>query len=175
MILAHNSIDKSVEPEVDMKTLVVYDTKFGNTEHVAKLIAGQFGEHGSVHVVNAEGDVPSIDEFDLLVIGGPTHAHGMSTAMRQLLESWPQGHLSEIGVAVFDTRLRLPVALSGSAASSIASRLKKKYARLVLSPESFFVSRNGHLLEGEEARSIAWATGIEVAMTGVETNRVVVH
>jgi menaquinone-dependent protoporphyrinogen IX oxidase len=131
-----------------MKALVVYDTKFGNTEHVAKLIAGQFGEHSSVHIVNVEGEMPSIEDFDLVVIGGPTHGHGMSASMRRLLQKWPLGHLNEIGVAVFDTRLRLPVALSGSAASSIAGTLKKRSATLVVAPESFFVSRDGHLLGG---------------------------
>lgn len=149
-----------------MKALVVYDSKFGNTEHVAKLIAGQFGEHGSVHVVNAEGEIPSVEDFDLVVIGGPTHAHGMSSAMRRLLEDWPLGHLTEIAVAVFDTRLRLPVALSGSAASSIAGKLKKRSASLVVPPESFFVTREGHLLDDEEAHSIAWAREIVAAVDG---------
>ncbi len=146
-----------------MNALVVYDTKFGNTEHVAKLIAGQLGEHGSVHVVSADGEVPRVEDFDLVVVGGPTHAHGMSASMRRLLDGWPQDSLTEVAVAVFDTRLRIPVALSGSAASGIAGRLKKRAASLVAPPESFFVDRDGHLYEGEDARAIDWAGSLVVA------------
>lgn len=147
-----------------MKTLVMYDSKFGNTERVAKVIAGQLGEQHSVHVTNVDGEIPSIEDFDLVVIGGPTHAHGMSALMRRLLEDWPRGHIYEISVAVFDTRLHIPVTLSGSAAASIASNLNKRAAVLLVPPESFFVTRDGHLGDGEDAHAISWAQSILNAM-----------
>jgi hypothetical protein len=50
---------------------------------------------------------------------------------------------------------------SGSAASRIASKLKRTGASLILPPESFFVAeREGPLEEGELERAARWAEGI---------------
>jgi hypothetical protein len=64
-----------------MRVLVVYESMYGNTHAVASNIAdGLRGTHEVtlVPVAAATGDL--VAEADLLVVGAPTHMHGLSTA-----------------------------------------------------------------------------------------------
>jgi len=62
-----------------MKTVIIYESLYGNTRRVAEELACVARGHGEVEMVPAEEAVPdSIDGADLVLIGGPTHAHGMS-------------------------------------------------------------------------------------------------
>ena len=79
---------------------------------------------------------------------------GKSTRVNGL----PSEVLRGVATATFDTRLRWPVFLSGSAARGIARALERKGSRLVAPPESFFVNgREGPLAEGELERAGSWA------------------
>ncbi len=61
-----------------MRALIVYESMYGNTRAVAEAIAEGWGDGAAVqHVRDVEGPR---DDVDLLVVGGPTHIHGMSTA-----------------------------------------------------------------------------------------------
>ncbi|AUI64561.1 hypothetical protein B1H26_23740 [Amycolatopsis sp. BJA-103] len=60
-----------------MRAMVVYESMFGNTEQVAKAVAEGLSPYAEVDVVNVD-DVGSVAEAGLLVVGGPTHVHGMS-------------------------------------------------------------------------------------------------
>ena len=64
-----------------MHTLVVYETIYGDTHAVAEGIAGGLRAHGEVRVV-AVGHATAelVDWADLVIVGGPTHAHGMTRA-----------------------------------------------------------------------------------------------
>ena len=106
-----------------MNTLVVYDSTFGNTEQLARAIAGRLGALGPVGVRAVGATTPRITgQVDLLVIGGPTQGHGMSSQMRAFTDSLEGGSLQGTRGAVFDTRLRMPALLTGSAAKRIARR-----------------------------------------------------
>jgi flavodoxin len=65
-----------------MRVLVVYESMFGNTHAVADAIAAGLLSAGHVVDVCAveEADAAAVDLADGVVIGGPTHAHGMSSA-----------------------------------------------------------------------------------------------
>ncbi len=142
-----------------MNTVVVYDSKYGNTELIARAIAERLA---AVELLNAAGAATyDFSGVDLLVVGGPTQAHGVSPALRDLLERALDTNLSGVSAAAFDTRLRMPAFLSGSAARGIADRLRRKGARLVVQPESFIVTgERGPLVDGEVERARAWATAI---------------
>lgn len=142
-----------------MNTLVIYDSRFGNTEQIARAIADKLKDHGLVIVVPAsEAGSFELKEADLVIIGGPTQQHGVSPAMRVFLEGMSHRSLYGLGVAAFDTRYHMAAWKSGSAASKIASRLKRAGATLVLPAESFFVTeREGPLEEGELERAVHWA------------------
>ncbi|HEX9135138.1 MAG TPA: flavodoxin domain-containing protein [Ktedonobacteraceae bacterium] len=142
-----------------MNTLIIYDSTFGNTAQVAQAMADKLGEHGTVRTaLAAEAGLPEMKELDLLIVGGPTQRHGLSPAIRALLERLPRRTLHGAGAAAFDTRYHMAAWKSGSAANRIASRLKRTGASLLVEPESFFVAeREGPLEEGELKRAARWA------------------
>ena len=145
-----------------MKSLVVYESKFGDTAQVAGAIAEGLHDGGSVHLLAVQ-DVGAfdLDGIELLVVGGPTHAHGVSAALGQWLTSLPREVVRDLPFAAFDTRYRMARLLSGSAARAIARRLERAGATVVMEPESFFVlASQGPLADGEIERATAWARGL---------------
>lgn len=142
-----------------MNVVVVYDSKFGNTERIARAIGEELGCPESVQVVMA-GDANEhlLAGIELLVVGGPTQGHGLSPALTSFLEQLPADAVRDVPAATFDTRLTWPRILAGSAAGAAAKRLAKKGARLLLTPESFLVTGSeGPLVEGELDRARSWA------------------
>lgn len=142
-----------------MNTLIIYDSTFGNTELLARVMADSLREHGLVRIFRV--DVTSsleLKETDALIIGGPTQHHGLSPAMRAFFERLPDGSFHGLRAAVFDTRYHMSTWKSGSAATRIAHKLKKAGASLIVPSESFFVAeREGPLEEGELVRAVHWA------------------
>lgn len=142
-----------------MKTLVVYDSKFGNTRMLAEAIGRKLALFGSSRVM-AVRDVVQDDvrAVDLLVIGGPTQAHGMSPAMRKFIHALDVSPTAPVWTAAFDTRLRMAALITGSAAKGIAGALVHAGVKLIVPAESFFVTRGeAHLEPGELERAATWA------------------
>jgi flavodoxin len=141
--------------EVTMNVLIVYDTKFGNTERIARSIARGFGPSSHVRV-EAASETQGIDPgVDLMIVGGPTQAHGASQPMRAFLERLPD--LPGTRVSAFDTRYDKPRWLTGAASGVIADMLRKHGATLVRPGESFFITAGeGPLAPGEEDRAAIW-------------------
>jgi flavodoxin len=145
-----------------MKSCVVYDSKFGNTRKVAQAIGDELAAAGAVQVIPAAEATPLPADVDLLIIGGPTHAHGASAGMKALLNALGSGSLEGVPAAAFDTRFHVARWLSGSAAGVIAKRLRGAGCELVMPPESFFVSRDEEpvLLSGECDRARSWVRAV---------------
>ncbi|MGZ6839856.1 MAG: flavodoxin family protein, partial [Frankiaceae bacterium] len=62
-----------------MRAIVVYESIYGNTHTVADHIAAGLRPTFDVTVVPVgEATRELVSEADLLVVGGPTHAHGMT-------------------------------------------------------------------------------------------------
>lgn len=154
-----------------MKTLVVVESAFGNTRSVADAIAEGVGEATVVDVREADALPPC----DLLVVGGPTHAFGMSRpstrdeATKQGghggdadavgLREWLDGLAVRPGqaAAAFDTRVTRVRHLPGSAARKAAKALGRRGCQMVAPAESFYVEDvAGPLAEGELARARDW-------------------
>ena len=174
-----------------MRALVVYESLYGNTAEIGEAIATSLRKRG----VEVDAfPVPKIEpteaaEADLLVVGGPTHAHGMSRSstrqtaaddkqntyperavapgLREWMDGLPSG--AERLAAAFDTRIDKPAFLTGSAAKGIARRLKQHGYRLVVDPESFLVSMNNSLLQGEADHATAWGAVLATSVTLGET------
>jgi flavodoxin len=160
-----------------MKTLVVFESMFGNSEKVARAVAAGLAERGEVEIRDV-ADVTAVDlptDVDLVVLGGPTHAFSMTRpttredAIRQGarqglagrgLREWIDtfgDELRDQQVATFDTRVTRVRRLPGSAARSAARALRRRGAHQVGVPESFFVNDvSGPLDEGELDRARAW-------------------
>ncbi|MFL5762171.1 MAG: flavodoxin family protein [Thermomicrobiales bacterium] len=149
-----------------MNAFVLYGSKFGNTEKVARAIGDALEPGMAVYIQHIEMGIALPPDLDLLIVGSPTHAHGIPAELKTYLDDLPSGALQGVAAAAFDTRYRMPVLISGSAASGIAKRLRQKGARLVRKPESFFVEHGeGPLAEGEIERAAAWAHALGEVMS----------
>jgi hypothetical protein len=161
-----------------MKSLVVYESWFGNTQRVAEKIAAALAPESEVEVVSVDDALPSLIHVDLVVLGAPTHVHGLSSARSRKGAIDQRGDAGEPGigargwidglpprggtrVAVFDTRAHKPELLVGSAAHGMARRLRRRGYRLVGEPESFFVEgTQGPLEEAELERAWEWGRAL---------------
>lgn len=142
-----------------MKALVVYDSKYGNTEKIAHAIGEAID--GQVLQVN-EVHAADLREFDLVIVGSPTHGGWFTEEIKALLETPPD--LEGTDVAAFDTRtdsIWNRVLPFGYAGPRIARSLETNGGNLVAQPEGFIVlGVKGPLKEGELERAAEWAKGI---------------
>jgi len=144
-----------------MKTLVVYDSMYGNTEKIARAIAAAVSSEVSVKSA-AQVVAADLDKIDLLLIGSPTQAGKALKPMQIFVESLSDGALKSQKTGVFDTRIKSNFAkLFGYAADKLAAALTKKGAKILLKPEGFIVkSSKGPLAEGELERAGVWASQV---------------
>jgi flavodoxin len=144
-----------------MKTLVVYDSAYGNTEKVAKAIGVAIA--GDVKVVRAsDADIADVNAVDLLLVGSPTYGGKGTQPVLDFLAKVPEGGIKGKKVAAFDTRLTGRfVKVFGFAAEKIAESLKAKGGDLASTSEGFFVKgKKGPLNDGELERAASWAKDI---------------
>jgi hypothetical protein len=166
-----------------VNALVVYESMFGNTHTVATHIADGIGTLFETTVVAVHDATPEqIAHADLVVVGGPTHVHGMSSersragaadiaakdddlelepeALDAGLRDWFRDLADDAGsgrlAAAFDTRVHASALLTGQASSGIAKRLCAHGFELAVDRESFFVDKSNHLESGEAERATAW-------------------
>ncbi len=134
------------------KALVIYDSKFGNTEKIAKALASGMQEHGiAAECAKVEEvDIDTLKAYDLLAVGGPTHGRTASKPMQGLLEKLSEENVTGKKAFAFDTRIAFPFA--GSAGKAIEKRLQTLHANVVKPHASAIVTGNeGPLKDGEEA------------------------
>ena len=152
-----------------MQTLVIYDSKFGNTETIAQAIGRGLSALGDVRVMST-GEATLMERPDLLLVGSPTQNRGTSPGLRAFVEALPEA-LRGVPAALFDTRYRGATWLMGSAAAKAAKAIRKAGGDLVAEPESFFVVRKGPmerqtLESGEIERAEQWAAAVAAAANG---------
>lgn len=165
-----------------MKTLVIYESMYGNTRKVAEAIAEAMTD---AHVVRVSAvDAGELAAADRVVVGGPTHALGMSRPTTRVqaeaalakqpglaLEPGATGpglreflgtaDLTGKTVAAFDTRatkFRLP-----HAARRIKALAVRAGGTPVARPASFLVTRDNTLVAGELDRARAWGRQLGTA------------
>jgi flavodoxin len=89
-----------------MKVLIVYDTKYGNTEQVANLIAEGItsAERNEVIVNNVKNvDLKKEDFYDLILIGSPVHFGKHVGSVKKFINKLPKAKLNLKSYAVFNT------------------------------------------------------------------------
>ena len=145
-----------------MNALVLYDSQYGDTEHIAQAIADALGEFGEARAVRLDPAQPlELQGVDVFIVGCPTQGWRPTPAIQSFLEEVSSEELRSLAVACFDTRFRLPRFMSGSAAKVMAEKLREKGVSLLAEPESFFVKgTEGPLREGELERASMWARQI---------------
>jgi flavodoxin len=152
-----------------MKSLIVYDSVFGNTEQIALSIGNSLGSKENVAILQVSAIKPEqLVGLDLLIVGSPTRAFRPTKAISSFLNKIPSNSLKGIKVAAFDTRMSaddvkprivsLFMKLFGYAAKPIANKLKKKGGDLLVPLEGFFVKDSeGPLKDNELERAANWA------------------
>lgn len=153
-----------------MKTLIVYDSQYGNTELIAKAVEAALspvGETRAIRVGALQAD--SLDGVNLLILGSPIQGWRPTVAMQTLLQSLTRERLRGVSAACFDTRISHQRWLSGSAAKIMTRRLQSLGAVVVAPPEGFYVEgTEGPLVAGEEARAADWAVALAARTGGRE-------
>jgi flavodoxin I len=162
--------DKDGEKEKKrMKSLIIYDSVYGNTEKIAKAIGD--GLAGEVKVARVgDVDTSELQTFDLLILGSPVHGGRPTAALDAFVKQLPANALKGMSVAAFDTRfeavvqgigLRILMSVIRYAADRIAKDVVIKGGRLVAEPEGFIVeNKEGPLKQGELERATNWAKGL---------------
>lgn len=168
-----------------MRALVIYESMFGNTREIARAVADGIAPTLEADVIDAaDAPVEIAADVALIVLGGPTHAHGMSTpASREDsarragdglvshgigVREWTEAvrpATTPVATAVFDTRIKGPGFLWGSAAKPAAKRLASLGFQMIVEPEDFIVGGpTGPLFDrlepGEVERARAWGADL---------------
>ncbi len=169
-----------------MKALVVYESMYGNTRHVAEAIAeGLRASMPTETVLARDATAVDLDDIDLVVAGAPTHAFGLSgprtreaavldgikhpdhpldadpqnDGVREWLQVLPRPAAC-FGVA-FDTRLDKPKLLTGSASRAIQRGLRHSGFSTLAESHSFTVTAMaGPLAPGEIERAEQWGEAL---------------
>lgn len=165
-----------------MRALVVYESMFGNTQAIAQAVADGLRAGMTVDLVEVGAAPTVVDEgIDLLVVGGPTHAFGLSrpstrqSAVEQADRSGNGVVSAKCGIrewlgavrpvagraaVAFDTRVRKP-RFPGSAARAAQRRMQRLGLRALQPPMTFYVEGGtGPLVEGERERARRWGERI---------------
>jgi hypothetical protein len=157
-----------------MRSVVVYESLWGNTATVARSIAEGLGD-GAIAVSTGDATPDVVAGADLIVAGAPLLGFRLPTeSMREgtrrervppdlsspAMRTWLAGmHEGSGRAAAFETRFRWS---PGSATGAIEEGLRAKGYRPLAKPARFIVKgRYGPLRDGELDRARAW--GAELA------------
>lgn len=178
-----------------MRAVIIYESMYGNTHAIAGAIARGLEPGNDVTVIPVDGATRELlDGADLVVVGGPTHVHGMSQARtRQAaveaarkddsplvldpdaegpgLRDWfgSLGGISARAAAAFDTRMTGPPMLTGRASKRIATLLEQHGLVLIAPAESFLVTKDSKLQPGEEDRAQDWGRELAAKLVPATT------
>jgi Flavodoxin len=171
-----------------MRIVVVYESSYGNTHLIADAIGEGISTSHDVEVVPVAGASQElVDGADLLVVGGPTHVHGMSRDRTRAaavdaahkpasqlivdpdaegpgLRAWFESLIpATTKAAAFDTRVDAPVLITGRASTGISRQLRRHGFREIAEPMSFLVTKTNRLAPGQEDIARQW--GSQLAST----------
>ncbi len=154
-----------------MKAIVIYHTRFGNTERIAKSLETGLKEASGIEdvicanvrdiaVLSAvdDEDNNSLKQYDIICIGAPTEGFSAPKPIKEFLGKLKRVNLAGKYGFAFDTKVDSK--LSGSAAKFIEKELKNQGLQIVAPRESaivFALKETGtitgaKLKEGEEKR-----------------------
>ena len=146
-----------------MNILISYDSYFKNTKYLAAAMAESLEKCGVEVGLERiyQVDFDNLSDIDLLVIGAPTHHQNMPRPIKSVLKHLPKGVLKGMKTLCYDTRYKMDIRRSGSAAKHIDKLLRKLGGQTICPPESFFVQeRRGPLYPGEIERAQQWVVSL---------------
>ena len=90
------------------KVIVVYESKYGNTKHVAETIIEGMSKVEGIEIVIRElkeVDLNKIPDYDVILIGSPNHYGGPTKGVKGFVDNLGKLNLNGKLFAVFDTYL----------------------------------------------------------------------
>lgn len=163
-----------------MTALVVFDSRYGNTEKIAEAIGSGVGEGAPVSPIEGV-DAATLGDFGLLIVGSPTQGGRPTAALQSWLARIPAGRLAGVRVASFDTRmpareqgfaLRTLMGVIGWAAPRILKALLARGGIAAAEAEGFIVEgREGPLRNGELERATRWGATLAGAGDRADAQR----
>lgn len=152
-----------------MKTLLLYDSMYGNTGKIAITIAETLTGDVKIRYVG-NVDPKELKSVNLLIVGSPVHGGQPTKAISECIIQLPDNYLKGIKIAVFDTRfgskdhgvgIRVLMSIIRYAAEKLAKTIEGKGGKLIIKPEGFIVTqKNGPLKKGEVKRAQEWARAV---------------
>lgn len=178
-----------------MNVVVVYESMYGNRHQIAEAIGRGLTEEG------AQAEVVSVDQArkreigvdDVLIVGAPTHVHGLSRestreaavkgaaehAMHWRLIPRPRAQACATGSRLWDPEpvqrlhstheLRAPrCSPTGQASQLISKALSHHGFDQLAAPESFLVASTNQLLPEEAAHARQWGADLATKILPVQ-------
>ncbi len=152
-----------------MKTLLVYDSLYGNTKQIAETVRDAIGKKDVKFLKADSASKSDLDGVDFLIVGSPVHGGMPSQKMKKFLNILAGSKIRLKYGAAFDTGVptegqkpfgKFIITLFGYAAKYMANRLRRRGAE-ILGAETFFVlDKEGPLKNGELERATRWARDI---------------
>ena len=142
-----------------MKSLIIYDSFFGNTKLLAETIGKELGNDTKVmHVSDFKQE--DLRGVSLLIVGSPILGWRPSEKTTAFLMSFGKDQLKGIEVATFDTRMK--IIIHGDATKKMSEMLSNLGAEIIVEPNWFIVTgKEGPLADGELERAKEWAKQIK--------------
>lgn len=152
-----------------MKSLIIYDSLYGNTKKIALAIKEELGKDSkAIFVKNAKNS--DLKDIKLLIIGSPTHAGRPTKTISDFISNISKEGLKNVKITSFDTSiskkgknffLKFIINTFGYAAKHIAKSLKDKGGNLIISPKGFLVlDKEGPLEKNQLKLAKDWANQI---------------
>lgn len=119
-------------PRPSVRAVVLYGSRFGNTERIARALARGLERTPEISVTCRSLDEvrpEEVHQCDFLAVGAPTEVFTAPKGMKEYLARVPVGDLRGKRGFAFDTRLAGP--LSGSAGHYIEKHLERLGVRIV--------------------------------------------
>lgn len=152
---------------VGMKAIVIYHSRYGNTERIAKSLAMGLKKASGIQdavcfsvrdIVLSAVDNNSLEEYDIICMGAPTEGFSAPKPIKEFLGKLKRLNLAGKYGFAFDTKV--DSRLSGSAAKFIEKELKSQGLQIVVPRQSAIVFAlkemgsitDARLKEGEDKR-----------------------
>ena len=157
-----------------MDVLIVVESFYGNTTHIAEQIADGMRSKGATVTVASPAQSPDVDGVELLLVGAPTHMRGLPGARSRQMAAARGAAGESVGVSDWLSSANVPkglrsaafdTAVAGSFAGSATKAIQKRLKTLgasVVAQESFLVEGKDvpHLRDGELDRAAQWGASL---------------
>ena len=152
-----------------MKTLIIYDSVYGNTKKIAEAISQNIS--GEVKIVPVKDvEQSALTQVNLLIVGSPTHAGRPTVPIQLFIKNLPPDSIKNMPIAAFGTGsstigesifIKFIIWLFGYAAKHIQKGLRLKGGVAVAEPVDFLVKgKEGPLEETEIEKAKQWGREI---------------